>query len=83
MTFKYVQQRAVGREVDSLRDDIDACHPLKAGKPEDVSAAVAFLASDEARWITGVTLPLGWSPHFDLPMEEFVVDGGQRRRTAK
>jgi NAD(P)-dependent dehydrogenase (short-subunit alcohol dehydrogenase family) len=27
-------------------------------RPEDVAAAVAFLASDEARFITGVTLPI-------------------------
>jgi (+)-trans-carveol dehydrogenase len=27
-------------------------------EPEDVSNAVAFLASDEARWITGVALPV-------------------------
>ncbi len=37
--------------------------PLRrAGKPEEVAAAVAFLASDEALWITGIVLP---------------VDGGQ------
>jgi len=32
------------------------------GKPEDVAEAVFFLASDEARYITGVTLPVdgGW-----------------------
>lgn len=27
-------------------------------KPEDVASAVAFLASDEARYITGHTLPI-------------------------
>jgi NAD(P)-dependent dehydrogenase (short-subunit alcohol dehydrogenase family) len=46
---------------------IEACHPLGMGRPHDVSAAVAFLASDEARWITGVTLPLGWCPGYPLP----------------
>lgn len=30
----------------------------RIGEPEEVAAAVAFLASDEAGWINGVTLPL-------------------------
>jgi NAD(P)-dependent dehydrogenase (short-subunit alcohol dehydrogenase family) len=46
---------------------INASHPLGLGMPQDVAAAVAFLASEEARWITGVTLPLGWAPQFALP----------------
>jgi NAD(P)-dependent dehydrogenase (short-subunit alcohol dehydrogenase family) len=46
---------------------IEACHPLGMGRPDDVAAAVAFLASSDARWITGITLPLGWAPHYPLP----------------
>lgn len=48
-----------------------SCHPLDVGLTGDVAAAVAFLASDEARWITGITLPLGWSPCLPLPVEEY------------
>jgi 3-oxoacyl-[acyl-carrier protein] reductase len=46
-----------GREAE-----VSAAYPLKRlGEPADVAAAVAFLASDDAAWITGHTL---------------VVDGG-------
>ena len=32
-------------------------HPLKRlGTPEDVASAAAFLASDDAAWITGLIL---------------------------
>ena len=47
---------------------IKACHPLGIGKPQDVAAAVAFLASSDARWISGIALPLGWMSSFPLPM---------------
>jgi meso-butanediol dehydrogenase/(S,S)-butanediol dehydrogenase/diacetyl reductase len=34
-------------------------YPLgRVGAPEDIAAAVAFLASSDAAWITGVTLPV-------------------------
>jgi len=48
-------------------ETIQKCHPLGIGLPEDVAAAVAFLASAEARWISGVTLPMGWIPHWPMP----------------
>ncbi|MEU3522531.1 SDR family NAD(P)-dependent oxidoreductase [Streptomyces sp. NPDC038707] len=49
-----------GRE-DAL-DAVRAVYPLgRVGEPEDIAAAVAFLASRDAAWITGTTL---------------VVDGG-------
>lgn len=42
-------------ELERLR----AMYPLgRIGTPEDIAAAVAFLASDDAAWITGITLPI-------------------------
>ncbi|HWV77614.1 MAG TPA: SDR family NAD(P)-dependent oxidoreductase [Isoptericola sp.] len=40
-------------------DRLAPMYPLgRVGEPADVAAAVAFLASDDAAWITGVTLPV-------------------------
>jgi NAD(P)-dependent dehydrogenase (short-subunit alcohol dehydrogenase family) len=34
-------------------------YPLgRIGEPDDIAAGVAFLASDDAAWITGITLPI-------------------------
>ena len=49
---------------------VQECHPLGVGKAEDVAAAVAFFASEEAKWISGVTLPLGWMPTYPMPLLE-------------
>lgn len=41
-------------------------HPAgRVGKPEDVASLVAFLASDEAEWITAA---------------DFIIDGGMTRK---
>ncbi|MEU5060752.1 MULTISPECIES: SDR family NAD(P)-dependent oxidoreductase [unclassified Streptomyces] len=40
-------------------DAVSGLYPLgRVGEPEDIAAAVTFLASPDAAWITGVTLPV-------------------------
>src|SRR6185312_1138458 len=42
---------------DEQRDQLARSFPLgRLGRPEDVAAAAAFLLSDDASWLTGVTL---------------------------
>jgi NAD(P)-dependent dehydrogenase (short-subunit alcohol dehydrogenase family) len=37
----------------------NAFHPLgRNGQPADIAATVPFLASEEAAWITGTTIPI-------------------------
>jgi len=53
--------RALAREPDpqAKRDYLLAKHPMgRLGRPEEVAWAMLFLASDEASFITGVTLPI-------------------------
>lgn len=43
----------------AMRAAIESYNPMPGiPQPEDIAAVVAFLASDEARWITGHTLPI-------------------------
>jgi 3-oxoacyl-[acyl-carrier protein] reductase len=55
-------RRSIGP--DGLQRVVDA-HPLGLGRADDVAAAIRFLLSDDARWITGSAL---------------VVDGGYTAR---
>ena len=42
-------------------------HPFKGlGEPEDIAKAAVFLASDDASWISGATLPVDGDPFLDL-----------------
>jgi NAD(P)-dependent dehydrogenase (short-subunit alcohol dehydrogenase family) len=50
---------------DAQREAVEALHPLGFGQPDDVANAIAFLAGDMGRWITGSVL---------------VVDGGYLAR---
>jgi NAD(P)-dependent dehydrogenase (short-subunit alcohol dehydrogenase family) len=72
--------RHIDSQTPEIMKQIEASHPLGVGTAHDVAAAVAFLASHEARWITGVTLPLGWLPAFPLPSEPFQQPRGVAAR---
>ncbi|HZZ28142.1 MAG TPA: SDR family oxidoreductase [Pirellulales bacterium] len=68
MTMKHMQHLT-----PEVRKQLEAIHPLGVGMPHDVAGAVAFLASEDAAWITGATLPLGWAPHYALPVAHFMT----------
>jgi (+)-trans-carveol dehydrogenase len=45
---------------DDFRDTFESLNmlPVRWAEPVDISHAVVYLASDEARYVTGVTLPV-------------------------
>jgi NAD(P)-dependent dehydrogenase (short-subunit alcohol dehydrogenase family) len=65
----------------AIRDQMRASRPLKReGTPDDVAEAVVYLASDRARYVTGVVLPVDGgtvagnltrkSSHYEQPWNE-------------
>lgn len=41
------------------REVLDSLHPFGGtGVPDDVAGVAVFLASDDAKWVTGVNLPV-------------------------
>ena len=46
-------------EAQAVLEAVSPFHPLgRRGQPDDVAAAVVFLASAQADWVTGTTLPI-------------------------
>jgi NAD(P)-dependent dehydrogenase (short-subunit alcohol dehydrogenase family) len=51
--------RSAGADVSDLMSNFIALVPLgRPAQPEEVASVVAFLASDDSSFITGVTLPI-------------------------
>ncbi len=67
MVFKHLRHLT-----DEVKEHLKATHPLGTGSPHDVAAAAAFLGSADARWITGITMPMGWVEHYPLPVNQFL-----------
>jgi len=51
------------QDIPEIMEQVRHFYPMDFGKPEDVSAVVSFLLSDEAKWITG---------------QNYIVDCGSR-----
>lgn len=49
-------QVIVNRGGEGAREAVLRAHPLGLGQPDDVAGPIHFLASDDARWITGVAM---------------------------
>ena len=50
------------------RTAVEAAHPLgRMGQPAEIAAAFLYLASDEARWVTGTALVIDGGLTAGLP----------------
>ncbi|MXR42383.1 glucose 1-dehydrogenase [Halobaculum sp. WSA2] len=71
--------RTTGDMDEERREELASIHPTgRIGVPEDVAAAVAFLASDEAGFVTGASLTIDGGRSAVL-QDDFLPDYRERR----
>src|SRR5262245_51093217 len=78
MTLKHLEHLT-----EDIHKQLEMIHPLGVGMPRDVAGAVAFLASEDAAWTTGVTLPLGCAPQYALPVQQFMEAAEEKATNEK
>ncbi|HCV00639.1 MAG TPA: hypothetical protein DGL25_05505, partial [Dehalococcoidia bacterium] len=57
----YIRTPLINETLEDLEAvyNLESLHPMgRLGEPEEIAAAAAFLASDDASFITGITLPV-------------------------
>ena len=51
--------RDSGADIEDLKEEYKSGVPLgRVARPEEIASVAAFLASDDASWVTGVALPV-------------------------
>jgi hypothetical protein len=65
------------------REYLESIHPVgRLGEPSDIAAAVAFLASDEAGYVTGTNLVVDGGRSVVMQDDQLPDYGAQRRGEA-